>query len=133
MKKLLLLFVLLFNPLIAFAEINECKTDVYFANGILTKQQSAIDNALLLEDAIKQKFGIAYYTQKIGKVDYAYNQTQGFLPDGIETFLQKFGWQALADTIIPTHAPDLKGQIDKYKTSIEAGHKVLVVAHVRDC
>ena len=93
MKKLLLIFVLLFNPLIAFAEINECKTDVYFANGILTKQQSAIDNALLLEDAIKQKFGIAYYTQKIGKVDYAYNQTQGFLPDGIETFLQKFGWQ----------------------------------------
>ncbi len=52
-----------------------------------------------------------------------------FLPDGLETFLQKFGWQALTDLFIPTHAPDLKGQIEKYKSSIENGHKVLVVAH----
>jgi len=28
MKKLLLVFILLFNPLVAFAEMNECKTDV---------------------------------------------------------------------------------------------------------
>jgi hypothetical protein len=36
MKKLLLVFLLLLNPLLVFAEINECKTDVYFANGIFS-------------------------------------------------------------------------------------------------
>ena len=128
MKKLLLIF-LLFVPLFVFAEIDECKTDIYFANGILTKQRTAIDNAGLLEDSIIETFGFAYYTQKIGKVDYAYNHTIGFFSDGIETFLQKFGWLALRDALGDVHGTDLGRQIQKYKASISSGHKVLVVAH----
>ena len=61
----------------AFSAVDECKTDVYFANGILTKEGDAEDNAKLLEKAIIKKFGLDYYYKDIGKVDYAYNQTVG--------------------------------------------------------
>lgn len=44
MKKLLLIFVLLLNPLTVFAEINECKTDVYFANEAEAKGPGDNDN-----------------------------------------------------------------------------------------
>ena len=73
---LLLLFVSL-----AFSAIDECKTDVYFGNGILTKERSAEgsaeDNARLLKDAILEKFALDYYKKYICKVDYAYNRTDG--------------------------------------------------------
>jgi hypothetical protein len=130
MKKLLLIFFgLLYSPG-AYAAIDEYKIDIYFANGILTTPEEAFDNSeYVLKPAIIEKFGINYYNQNIGKVDYAYNHTQGFLTDGIETFLQKFGWQALADAFIPTHASDLQKQVDAYKESIAQGHKVLAVAH----
>ncbi len=38
-KKLFLLLIFLSS--FVFSAIDECKTDVYFGNGILTKQQSA--------------------------------------------------------------------------------------------
>jgi len=40
MKKLLLLLLVLLYPVVSFAEIDERKTDIYFANGIMS------DNAL---------------------------------------------------------------------------------------
>ncbi len=75
MKKLFLLFIFLSS--FPFSAIDECKTDVYFGNGILTKQQIAIRNAGILRKAIKQRLGIDYYNQSIGKVDYAYNRSNG--------------------------------------------------------
>ena len=66
---------------LAFGSVDECKSDVYFGNGILTKErsaeESAEDNARLLEDAIIEKFALDYYRKHIGKVDYAYNRTDG--------------------------------------------------------
>jgi len=79
MKKILL-FLFVFVS-IAFSAIDECKVDVYFGNGILTKEGSAEDNARLLEDAIIEKFGLDYYRKHIGKVDYAYNRTDGAIVD----------------------------------------------------
>ena len=128
MKKLLLVFVLMLNPLVSFADSNECKTDVYFANGIMTKDWQAIDNAKILKVAIKNMLGDSY-TQKIGKVAYSYNETHGFLSDGIETVYQKFGWVGLSDLFGASHGRVLSEQIEAYQASITAEYKVLVVAH----
>ncbi|MDF1883667.1 hypothetical protein JHD49_06920 [Sulfurimonas sp. SAG-AH-194-C21] len=74
--------------------------------------------------------GTEAYTQQIGKVAYAYNESNGFLLDGVETFLQKFGWQGLLDEMVNTsHGKDLTKQIKAYQASINDKHKVLVVAH----
>ncbi len=86
MKKIILLLVVATS--LVFSAINECKTDVYFGNGILTKEKDAIDNALLLRETIKQKFGLDYYNKHIGKVDYAYNSTWDRSHDLLESYLQ---------------------------------------------
>jgi len=79
MKNLHFLLLVLLSPLIAFATINEYKTDVYFGNGILTTPEQAFDNAeIVLKPAIIEKMGFLYYSKNIGKVDYAYNDTFGF-------------------------------------------------------
>ncbi len=69
MKKLLL-FILLF-PSIVFSAIDEYKTDIYFANGILTDEGNATANADLLREAILNETysgDIDKFTQHIGKV-----------------------------------------------------------------
>jgi len=129
MKKLLILLLLFLYPVSSFATIDERKVDVFFANGIKTEKRDAINNSGLLRVAIKDKFGIDYYNKHIGEVSYAYNQTANFGADSLETLLQKFGWDWLTNLFIPTHEPDLQLQIDKYKASINSGHRVLVVAH----
>ena len=71
MKKIFLLLIVFVS--IAFSAIDECKTDVYFGNGILTKEKDAKFNAeVVLKSAIIQKFSLDYYNKHIGKVDYAY-------------------------------------------------------------
>ncbi len=83
--------VLLFLVLVscfAFSAIDEHKTDVYFGNGILTEKKDARDNADLLRTSIIEKFGLDYFQKKIGKVDYAYNDTFGFGQDIFESALQ---------------------------------------------
>jgi hypothetical protein len=91
MRKLFLLFIFLSS--FVFSAIDECKTDVYFGNGILTKEEDAEKNAGLLEEAIIKKFGIDHYNQYIGKVDYAYNRTNGGLSDGLESLAQKLKYR----------------------------------------
>ena len=86
MKKLFLLLITLTT--LVFSAIDDCKTDVYFGNGILTEKGGAIDNALLLRKAIKQKFGLPYFNKHIGKVDYAYNSTLGRAHDMLEAYIQ---------------------------------------------
>lgn len=39
MKKLLFLLLIWIYPVISFSAINECLTDVYFGNGILTNKK----------------------------------------------------------------------------------------------
>ena len=137
MKNIFLLLILLSS--ILFAEIDEYKTDVYFANGILTEREDAKNNAeKVLEPAIRKELYNNNENEMynhIGKVFYAYNSTHGFIPDGIETIMQKFGLQKLIDLFeslhlnITSHLKDITLQTQKYKKSIKDGHKVLVVAH----
>lgn len=68
----------MFLSTFSFSAIDDCKTDVYFGNGILTEEEAAENNAKLLSVAIKKKFynGKTSEMKKyIGKVDYAYNST----------------------------------------------------------
>ena len=136
MKKIILLFVILTS--LAFSVINECKTDVYFGNGILTEKEDAKKNAKLLDEAIKQKFGPDYYSKHIGAVTYAYNSTHlGGINDLLESLLQKLSLQERLDKLSElnealkktAHDADLTLQVNKYKASIRDGHRVLVVAH----
>ena len=135
MRKILLLISIL--PIFAFSAIDEYKTDVYFANGILTEEENAEINAGILEDAIIVKFGIDYYNNYIGKVDYAYNETHDFDNDITESVYQVFNmtefieWrdEKLGEYRESAHHANLEAQVDKYEASIKAGHKVLIVAH----
>ena len=131
MRKLLFLLLLCLLPVYSFAfEINECLTDVYFANGILTTPEQAFNNAeFILKPAIIVKLGINNYNKQIGKVSYAYNQTNGNLSDLTESLLQKIGWDGLTDLFSKDHGSDLRKRIETYERSLNAGNNVLTVAH----
>jgi len=105
MKKLFLLFI--FLSTFAFSAIDECKTDVYFGNGILTKQRTAIDSSELLRKSIMKKFGLAYYNKHIGKADYAYNSTLGRAHDMLEAYIQ-------LDREAPDFFDSLRGWFNKF-------------------
>jgi len=112
MKKLFLLLIT-FTTL-AFSTIDDCKTDVYFGNGVSTELPDAQLNTGILEEAIKQKFDIDYFNKKIGKVFYAYNSTHlGGADDFYESFLQKLdlsGWNdALARFLFGDLLRTIKG------------------------
>ena len=66
MKKLQLFFIFLVTPIILFATIDECKTDIYFANGILTSPDEAKKSATLLRTTVIKK------TKKFGKTSLTY-------------------------------------------------------------
>ena len=136
MKKILLF--LIFWSSLAFSAIDESKTDIYFANGILTDRETAKKNAEnILNPTIIDKFGIDYYNKHIGEVGYSYNETHSFKEDIIESAYQIFNmaefieWrdELLGRYKESQHHADIEKQVDTYEASIKAGHKVLVVAH----
>ena len=122
MKKLLLVLILML-PLSIIAQINECKTDIYFANGILTTKPSAKNNAYLLKQSVKKSFNsLNEYNKHIGQVDYAYNSTVGMFGDLLESANQIFDLNELEEQIEKDkqtiHDTDLDLQVKKYKKSI---------------
>jgi len=103
MKKLFLLF-LVFISCVNAIEIDEYKTDVYFANGILTDNNTSRLNTLLLKKSIKNhRYGgkTKEMRKHIGKVKEAYNETHfvGF-GDLIESLLQKLSLQEFFDDVV---------------------------------
>ena len=139
MKLLLIIFLCVLYPLSSFAQIDERKTDVYFANGILTDDRNATANTLLLRDSIRIKFYNDNPTEmkkRIGKVAKAYNSTHGMIADLYESLKQKLSdpddfnpQEYLPEYLQDAHTRDLGRQVTSYKNSIKDGHKVLVVAH----
>ena len=145
MKRIFIVLLLWVYPLFIFGSINECLTDVYFGNGILTDEGNATANTILLKRAIqKDIFKLEYseYKKHIGKVKEAYNSTHGMPMDLAESLNQilnaTFGkptlfsslMRHLLDALVSwSHDADLKLQVEKYQNSIRDGHKVLVVAH----
>ena len=79
----------------------------------------------------------------IGKVDYAYNRTDGKIIDLLESMVQKIDGTGIENlhkyikraTLLArlmtqkAHDSDLSRQVAQYKESIKRGHKVLLVAH----
>ena len=132
MKKFITLLFAWIYPIISYGTIDECKTDVYFANGILTDRIDAVQNMILLEKSIRKDIygnNEDEMYKHIGEVGYAYNHTYGQVPDLLESMLQKLEWHWLTDFFSPSHGTDVSTQVTKYKDSIKNGHKVLVVAH----
>jgi len=145
--KLLILFLFILYPLTVFAEIDERKIDVYFANGIKTNEGNATVNTWLLRNTIldTKYYGIEIEMKKhIGKVTEAYNSTHNMFVDEdggfdlLESFAQLINYQEYYDAwvasmsyrmIQTSHDRDLETQVIAYKESIKSGHKVLVVAH----
>ena len=137
MKRIFLLLILIST--FTLSAINECKTDVYFGNGILTDRETAKHNAFeVLKPAIIETFGLDYHNKHIGKVDYAYNSTHlGGIHDLFESLFQKLSVAEFLDKLKKlgnemqktAHEADLNLQVRKYEASIRNGHGVLVVVH----
>ena len=151
MKKMTL--ILIFFSLIFASELqyDECKTDVYYANGINTKEWEAQDSLTLLEKNVR----IIIYdnnetemSKHIGKFYLAYNQTtKNPLLDLIESTIQKTTSDANLEEEYEKLSEYYKGrvkeanesnkwffdlyqQIEGYKKSIKNySHRVLIVAH----
>ncbi len=141
--KLSLLLGLLTNYV--FANIDECKTDLYYANGIMMpdSEKDALKKwrkkakSLLLSKPESYK--------KIADIKISYNISQGFLDDLLESFEQmmdnEWGWDLFTAyfTVYLTkhgiqegweeHVNDLNNQVESYKKSIKNGHGVIVLAH----
>jgi len=91
MKRVLFLLLI---PFIAFANtgfINECVTDVYFANGIMNSKKDARDSLKLIKDEIQATFYNDDEAEmlKHHNFDTAYNESYGMASDLFKSFLQK--------------------------------------------
>lgn len=135
MRYVVLIFVVL------TLSLHAQKTDIFFANGILTSEPEAIKNSKLLEDNIKDNLylnNLDEYKKDIGEVTYAYNHTNGQLNDLFESLLQKANLHQTIDFVYnlffsflesSVHDTDLSKQLAKYREILESGKKVLTVAH----
>ena len=156
MRTYIFVFLLFLFPNIGYSnsfDIDERKCDIYFANGVLTDEDTAHKNLKLIYIKILDEI-YSSNEVKMNKelnFDTAYNQTLGFTGDFYESLMQKkdesFGWSALHSAVYLlfggggifsyiyekmnkiVHDADLTTQVRKYRNSIRKGHKVIVVAH----
>lgn len=145
MKKTLFILIVFVNILFGYSE---CKTDVYFANGILTDEGNATSNTFLLRNTILKELyqnDANLMKQSIGKVERSYNQTEGVVLDILEAIGQKVSStfdgnktdeevKRLRDQLRKEmgrskQSEDLIKQVNAYMASIKNGNSVLVVAH----
>lgn len=81
MKNILFILIICVNILCWYSE---CKTDIYFANGILTDERNATKNTKLLRKRILLDIyggNLNLFSLSIDKVERSYNQTQGQIKD----------------------------------------------------
>jgi hypothetical protein len=144
--KSILLFILLSISLYANNQkIDECKTDLYYANGVGI-DETRFDAREIWKSVSRELLATNPKERaKIGKIDISYNASQGFLDDIFESFEQQmsneWGWTDFSNYFrvylelkgiqdsIDKHRPNLDAQIAAYKESIKLGHGVVVVAH----
>ena len=82
-----IVLLLLFCITLLSAEVNECKSDVYFANGIDTTKEQAYYAKDKLSEKFKTFSPKSYNSVAEWKVNY--NHTHGIGIDLYESFLQK--------------------------------------------
>ncbi len=97
MKNILLVLFLLSSFL--YAEIDERKSDVYFANGIDTKKEDADESLRILNKKFKSSNPKTY--KSIKTWDVVYNHTHGIGIDLYESMIQKVYEDAPGDSIVP--------------------------------
>lgn len=127
------------------ANIDEYKSDVYYANGIMMKdsEKIALEN---WKKNIKRMFtsNLEDY-KKILNRKMAYNKSQGFDDDMYEAFEQimsnEWGWKEFSNYFkfflkvegiqekYDQHSVDITKQVNAYKQSIKNGHGVIAIAH----
>ena len=125
--------------------IDECKSDLYYANGIMMKysEKDALD--MWKDEADTLLVSKPKIYPKIANIKISYNISQGFLDDLLESFEQvmnnEWGWKefslyfavylkekGIQEDWVP-HIKDLVKQTKSYKESIKLGHNVIVIAH----
>jgi len=145
--KIILLSSLLASSLFSNTNIDECKNDLYYANGILIDMDIAIDKH---EEAWKDKVDDLFLSnqeeyKKVANIKISFNASQGPLDDVYESLEQimsnEWGWVEYAKQYrtymeesgfqesVDLHSHDLTNQVNAYKQSIKDGHGVIVIAH----
>ena len=143
LKLISVLAFLFTSPVLA--KIDEYKSDLYYANGIMMSdtEEGALGK---WEEQVDDLFSNELETySKISSIRVSYNMSQGFIDDILEAFEQvtrnEWDWQAFTTFITvyltqhniqedwQAHINDLIRQVDSYKQSIKDGHGVIVIAH----
>jgi len=143
--KIILLSSLVFSYLLSNTNINECKSDLYYANGIMIKDSENKAREIWEEKVVEIFSNNQEVFNKLGKISVSYNASQGFLDDLFESFEQvmsnEWGWNAFSgyfrtyleqkgiQDLVDLHRPNLTTQVNAYKQSIKDGHGVIVIAH----
>ena len=97
MKNIILILLICFSSL--YAEIDEYKSDVYFANGIDTDEQESYKYIEKIQKYSKSKFPKNF--NSIKKWDIVYNHTYGIGIDLYESLLQKIYEDEPGKSIVP--------------------------------
>jgi hypothetical protein len=144
----LIITLIFFSVLSLFAEIDECKSDIYFANGIReerSKKEVLADWKNIVDE------------MSLGNAKVAYNKSEGFVNDLLEAFYQKVKeekeyqigytnykkffvdwqnqkiqdeWSEMEDYFDETENETLKKNfVANFKQNIKDGHAVIVIAH----
>jgi len=155
--KNIILFILFTISLLQLLSASECKTDLYYANGIM--MQNSEDEARNIWE-IRVNDLLSEYPQLINLVNsknVSYNVSEGLISDLWESFLQKVDldptvkatWSGFKMTLgyIPQaraielfvaaseyagemgQEGTLSQQMRKYRSSIDTKHNILVLAH----
>ncbi len=128
-------------------KIDECKIDLYYANGIMIDMDvTQAKHELRWNDMVDDMFiSNPEEYKKIANAKISYNRSQGFDDDIYESLEQvmsnEWGWEKFSiffrtylethniQEKYDTHIPDLTAQVKAYKESIKLGHGVIVIAH----
>jgi hypothetical protein len=81
-------------------DINECKTDIWFGNGVWNSQDGAEENRYALEELVLREVYSSNENAMYQKHDFklAYNWGQGAMTDVLETYYQLKQMGQISDT-----------------------------------
>ena len=144
--KLVRILLLFISVVSLHAEsIDECKNDLYYANGIMMKHSERNALKKWRTEATKFLLSKPEIDTKIANVKISYNKSENFDDDIYESFEQlmsnEWGWEQFSayfrvflqshfiQELGNQHGQDLTTQVNSYKESIENGHGVIVIAH----
>jgi hypothetical protein len=143
--KIILFSSLFFSALLSNININECKSDLYYANGIMIDVKADVAETKWQKKVKKLFINNKKEYIELSKISISYNASQGFFDDVFESAGQvmsnEWGWSEFSGYFrtyleqkgiqesVNLHRPNLNTQVKAYKQSIKDGHGVIVIAH----